>query len=170
MLADNKLTERVEWDGLKLAGIFAELDQLNVDLDLTGFDKFEIDEYVLGPTDMPEAEAYTRKIETPIYEPKGESPTELDLFDRSKTTELLSKIERVDIPANAKEFLRLAAERHTVFRFDKIAEYYAHAPAEVQDLMEQSALVIIDFAKAIESGFVKLTERLLELAKEAEDA
>lgn len=53
MLADNKLTENVEWDGLKLAEIFAELDQLNVDLDLTGFSTDEINNYVLGPTDMP---------------------------------------------------------------------------------------------------------------------
>ena len=53
MLADNKLTEMAEWDGLKLAEMFAELDQLNVDLDLTGFNAEEIADYVIGPTDMP---------------------------------------------------------------------------------------------------------------------
>jgi len=57
MLADNKLVERAEWDGLKLAEMFAELDQLNVDLELTGFDKVEIDEIVIGPTGMPDNEA-----------------------------------------------------------------------------------------------------------------
>ncbi|EEP88958.1 transcriptional regulator, partial [Yersinia kristensenii ATCC 33638] len=37
-----------------------------------------------------------------------------------------------------------AAERHTIFNFSKIADYYAHAPADIQALFEQSALVIID--------------------------
>ena len=50
MLADNKLTELVEWDGLKLAEIFNELDQVNFDLELTGFNKDEIEDYVIGPT------------------------------------------------------------------------------------------------------------------------
>ena len=64
MLADNKLTERAEWDGLKLAEIFAELDQLNVDLDLTGFDKIEIEDYVLGPTGiLPEKEITEEDME-----------------------------------------------------------------------------------------------------------
>ena len=42
------------------------------------------------------------------------------------------------------------------FRFDHIAEFYCHADAELQQLMEDSALVIIDFDKAIENGFVML--------------
>lgn len=60
------------------------------------------------------------------------------------------------------EFLRAAAERHTEFSFSAIAEYYSHAPTEVQALFEASALVIVDFDAAIESGFVKLTESLAE--------
>ena len=55
------------------------------------------------------------------------------------------------------KFLSSAAERHTKFNFDQIAEFYAHADAEVQTLFEDSCLVIIDFSKAIELGFVKLT-------------
>jgi hypothetical protein len=60
--------------------------------------------------------------------------------------------------------LRFAAERHTVFNFRQIAEYYCHADATLQDLMERSGMVIIDFEKAIEYGFVHLTERLGEIA------
>ena len=55
-----------------------------------------------------------------------------------------------------------SAERHTVFNFDKIADYYAHAKPEIQDLMEKSALVIIDFDKAIENGFVAVTKHLTD--------
>ena len=67
------------------------------------------------------------------------------------------------MPAEVKSFLTAAAARHTVFRYDKIAEYYAHAPAEVQRLMETSALVIIDFDQAIELGFVKMTKDIAEV-------
>ena len=51
---DNKSVENTEWDGLKLAELFAEFDELNVDLSLTGFDKLGIDDIVLGPMGMPE--------------------------------------------------------------------------------------------------------------------
>ena len=57
-----------------------------------------------------------------------------------------------------KAFLRLAANRHSVFHYEKIADYYSHASIKMQKLMEKSALVIIDFDKAIEGGFVRLCE------------
>lgn len=54
--------------------------------------------------------------------------------------------------------------RHYVLHFDRIAEYYAHAPAHVQQLMEDSCLVLIDYNKAIELGYVRMSERLAALA------
>lgn len=53
-LFDNKSVENTDWDGLKLAEMFAELDELNVDLDLTGFSPDEIKNIVIGPTGIPE--------------------------------------------------------------------------------------------------------------------
>jgi len=41
-----------------------------------------------------------------------------------------------------------------------MADYYANSNKEVQGLMENSALVIIDFNKAIELGYVKLSEEI----------
>ena len=55
-----------------------------------------------------------------------------------------------------------AAERHVVFRFDKLADFYAHSSQDIQNLMEESALVVIDFNKAIENGFVNLESNLDE--------
>jgi len=107
---------------------------------------------------------YTNKIIAPVYEPKGERPPLSALIDRGKTAELIDGINAAELPDDVKEFLRLAAERHTVFNFRQIAEYYCHADAVLQDLMERSGLVIIDFKKAIEYGFVHLTERLGQLA------
>jgi hypothetical protein len=59
-----------------------------------------------------------------------------------------------------KQFLMTAASRHVVFDYSKIANFYAHSSRECQELMENSALVIIDFNKAIENGFVRLTEEI----------
>ena len=48
------------------------------------------------------------------------------------------------------------------FNYENIAEFYAHSDKEVQELMESSALVIIDFKKAIEQGFIELSEDLAD--------
>jgi hypothetical protein len=64
-----------------------------------------------------------------------------------------------------KAFLRSAAQRHTVFDFENIAEYYAHASPAVQALMEDSALVIVDFQRAIELGYVEVADGIRELIK-----
>ena len=57
----------------------------------------------------------------------------------------------------------MAASRHIVFNYSKIADYYAHASSEMQRLMEQSALVIIDIDDAIANGYVKLSKDIQEL-------
>lgn len=141
-IADNKVGELAEWDEDLLN---SEMEDLG---DMTDFG-FE-DEKIL------DEEKYVSKSQTPIYEPKGECPDINELYDKTKTTELKAEIEQTDIPSEIKEFLKTAAERHTVFDFSKIAEYYAHANKEVQGLMENSALVIIDYDKAVERGFTDL--------------
>jgi len=50
MVTHNKLTEKTPWDFPKLADLFVEFDQLNVDMDLTGFKEDEIQSLILGPT------------------------------------------------------------------------------------------------------------------------
>jgi hypothetical protein len=117
---------------------------------------------------------YTNKITAPIYEPKGEKPPIRDLSDKTKTNELCGEIEKAELPEDVRGFLLTAAQRHTVFNFRNIAEFYCHASADVQHLMERSGLIIIDMDKAIANGFVHLSERLGEIAdlelSEAEDA
>lgn len=104
-----------------------------------------------------DGDKYTTKIETPTYEITGDKPSYNEMVQSDKYEELINEIEKSDIDNDAKIFLKKAAERHRVFNYENIAEYYAHAPAEVQDLMEKSALVIIDYDKSIEYGFNKLT-------------
>ena len=101
---------------------------------------------------------YTRKIESPTYEPKNLKPKPNELYETKKVEELIEKIQSLKLDKTEEAFLIYAAYRHTVFDYSKIADFYAHSNKEVQELMEDSALVIIDFDKAIEKGYVKLTK------------
>ena len=65
-----------------------------------------------------------------------------------------------------KQFLIAAATRHYCFNYSKIADYYAYASPEMQELMEDSALVIIDFNDAIAKGYVKLNKRIEDILEE----
>ena len=103
---------------------------------------------------------YTAKIEAPLYEPKNKKPFLLELFDKSKTNRLIQEIEASNLSDDEKQFLIEAARRHTIFNYEKIADYYAHSSTEMQRLMEKSALVIIDFEKALQYGFIKLSDNI----------
>ena len=54
-----------------------------------------------------------------------------------------------------------------MFNYAKIADYYAHATPEVQNLMEKSALVIIDFNDAIMNGYVELSKEISQIVRAA---
>jgi hypothetical protein len=107
-----------------------------------------------------EDQKYSSKIEAPIYEPKNKKPHILELCDKSKTHRLIKEIEASSLDYDEKMFLVDAARRHNIFNYEKIADYYAHSSKEMQHFMERSALVIIDFEKAIEYGYVKLCEEI----------
>lgn len=101
---------------------------------------------------------YTSKIKAPVYEPKNKKPHILELLDTSKTNRLITEIKNSNVSDEEKRFLIEATKRHTVFNYQKIADYYAHSSNEMQSLMEHSALVIIDFEKALEFGYIKLND------------
>lgn len=120
-----------------------------------------LDEWGLDvPNFLEEEDIYTSKIEAPIYEPSNLKPLIGELVNDTKTRELIKEIEASTLEDSEKEFLKLAAQRHLVFNYSKIADYYSHSPKETQELFEKSALVIIDFDKAIENGFVELTKNI----------
>lgn len=115
---------------------------------------------MFGTLENQEDKKYTTKIEAPIYEPKNQKPHILELYDNQKTKRLIREIDSSSLPTEEKMFLIDAARRHTVFNYEKIADYYAHSSKEMQEFMERSALIIIDFEKAIEYGYVKVCEDL----------
>jgi hypothetical protein len=105
-----------------------------------------------------EDQKYSSKIQSPTYEPKNEKPHIIELYDKSKTHRLIREIDASSLSYDEKMFLIDAARRHNVFNYEKIADYYAHSSKEMQHLMERSALVIVDFDKAIEYGYVQLCD------------
>jgi hypothetical protein len=158
IIADNKLALNADWDNEILALELAELGGMGFDLDVTGFAADEIAE-LLSPEDDEDDSKYSKKIDAPVYEPTGDCPPILELYDKTKYEELTAKIYQEDsIDSEIKDFLLAAAARHIRFDFEQIAEFYAHAPPDIQQLMEDSALVIVDFEKAIAGGYVKLSQ------------
>ena len=159
-IVDNKSNES-EWDLDLLADELAELDYLSdFDFDFGIEDEKEEPEY---STDDTEESFYTEKTEIPQYQPTGENVSLSDCFEDDKYKELLEKINNSSVTDDEKRFLICAATRHYRFTYKKIAEYYAQASEEMQDLMEQSALVIIDYNDAIKYGYSKLRKKILEL-------
>ena len=169
IIADNRLALDAGWDEEMLRLEIEELTEVGFDLDLTGFEIDEIKNFESPEDRQLDVEKYTAKIETPIYEIKGDKPEINELYDNKKTSELFNKIKDSDIPDDIKGFLVAAATRHTVFNYEKIAEFYAHQDKEVKQLMEESALVIIDYNKAIEYGYVKLTKAIMALSGECDE-
>ena len=106
------------------------------------------------PTENP----YTKEIRIPIYQPTGAQPRITELRDRQTADALIDEIRKADLPDDIEKFLLDAAERHVAFNYERIANYYAHASTEIQELMERSALVVIDYDQAIANGFINLIE------------
>jgi len=159
-LADNRTAQLGDEDGTRLAEILTELRSTST-LEGTGYKDSDLDQILADLAGQGvDPNKYVRSVVAPIYEIKGEQPKVEDLVDHTKTIALCSAIYEAGLDHATEQFLRAAATRHNVFNYENIAEFYAHAEPKVQRLMEQSALVIIDFGKAIENGFVELTSEL----------
>ena len=140
-----------EWDMDVLANMF-DMDEL-IDW---GFNEKELNIFS-------DDEIYSKKIKSPIYEVKNSKPLISDVTDEEKKDTLIEKIEKSMATKEEKEFLKKAAMRHCVFNYAKIADYYVHSNNEMKQLMEESALVIVDYEKAIENGYVQMTEYMKDI-------
>ena len=109
---------------------------------------------------------YSKAIKIPQYVPREVVPMVQELCNTSKYSELVANIKKSTVSDEEKDFLIKAATRHLIFNYSKIADYYAHATPEMQRLMEQSALVIIDFDDAIANGYVVLSQKMKEMVQE----
>lgn len=159
-LADNKTGEFAEWDDDKLDEELARI--LNIDMESFGFDLSDDDD---------DDDKYTLKVNIPQYEITGDEPNFADMLDSHKADSLIEEIEGAEgISDEERQFLIQAARRHNVFNYRNIAEYYAHATPEMQRLMERSALVIIDVDDAIAMGYAKLSDDIMAMMEDDDNA
>ena len=172
-LALNKISG--EWDTEKLGTILEELEINDFNIKLTGFDNLNDlnnlndNDYSFENKNKDEENTivkYGTNTDIPYYEITGEKPKLNELYNDTKYNELIENINNSNIDEEIKKFLKIASLRHIVFDYSKIAEYYAHADKELQELMEDNALVIIDINKAIKNGFVEYNKQLNELLEE----
>lgn len=154
-LADNLTNSQTGYD-------FDLMHEDVADLDFEGF------EFDLGLEEaVEEAEnKYTQATNIPQYEPTGEDVSFGEMVNTIKANTLAEDINASSVTDEEKQFLLLAAARHNVFNYKKIAEYYAQATPEMQRLMEASALVIIDLDNAIANGYARLSAEIGELLKD----
>lgn len=165
MIADNRIAELAEADQDALKGLLLDEAFNDFDIELTGFNIEQAAEFE-DISAIVDEEKYTKKIEAPIYEPKLKNqPSISELYDDAKTQKLIQEIDDADIGEDSKKFLRLAAFRHCVFNYSMIAEFYAHSSEGTQQLMENSALVVIDLDNAIKNGFVQMSNEIADQCK-----
>ena len=138
------------------------------DIDLN-FDEIALPNGLIN-FDNDDEEKYTKKVQSPIYEPtEKEPPTIKMLYDDERQKRLFEQIENSELDEEVKQFLILASYRFIKFYFTKIAEYYAHIEnSEEKELFELLALIIIDYNKAIENGFVEMQSELEKLFRSEE--
>ena len=144
ILVHNQLTMNTGFD---IEILNKELERIK-GIDMQQFD-FEINIDFDNDIDTGDGTKYTQKVDVPQYEPTGECPDIWELVDTAKADSFLEEIREANITDDEKDFLIKATRRLYEFNYKKIAEFYAQASPEMQEIMEHLALVIIDFDNAI---------------------
>ena len=127
---DNSTSDSSEFDIELLQEDFESTDLEDMGINIENFDDFELADS--------EDNLYTKVINPPQYEIQGKSPTLNECYNIEKVTELINEINETSLTQEQKDFLIFAAYRHLKFSYSNIAEYYAHAPKVMQELMEKS--------------------------------
>jgi len=164
ILVHNQLTMNTGFD---IDILNKELERIK-GIDMTQFD-FEINVDFDNDIDTGEGTQYSTKVDIPQYEPTGECPDIWELVDTAKADSFLEEINESKVSPEEKDFLIKATRRLYEFNYKKIAEYYAQATPEMQELMEHLILVIIDFDNAIAYGYAQLSADLEEMRAEDEE-
>ena len=164
ILVHNQLTMNTGFD---IDILNKELEKIK-GIDMKQFD-FELNIDFDTDIDTGDGTQYSTKVEIPQYEPTGECPDIWELVDTAKADSFLEEINESKVSPEEKDFLIKATRRLYEFNYRKIAEYYAQATPEMQELMEHLALVIIDFDNAIAYGYAQLSAALEEMRGEDDE-
>jgi hypothetical protein len=171
LLADNRTNDLATYDDSALADLLKELANSDLGFAGTTYDGDELDRILgdIGEQQPTDEDLYTQKVKIPQYEIVGEEPQTIELLDTTKADQLRQNIDKADLPEDIRNFLIAGTWRHIKFNYRKIAEFYPHQPKEIQELMEQSVLVIIDADDAIANGYAKFKRTLEDLMDKDDD-
>ena len=170
-ILDNKLNES-EWNVENLKMELEDLPDLNIwDLELEPEDLF-MD--ILGDEKEEEKsfmdwDKYTMKVDTPIYTPLWLDISISDMINCDKQKELEERIKNSDLSEEIKDFLIKCSYRFIEYNYKNIAEFYAKSSLDIQNFMEDLALVVIDYNKAIEDWYTALKSFLDDIAEQDEE-
>ena len=164
ILVHNQLTMNTGFD---IDILNRELEKIK-GIDMQQFD-FELNIDFDTDIDTGDGTQYSTKVDIPQYEPTGECPDIWELVDTAKADSFLEEINESKVSPEEKDFLIKATRRLYEFNYRKIAEYYAQASPEMQELMEHLILVIIDFDNAIAYGYAQLSADLEEMRGEDDE-
>jgi len=166
LLVDNRTGDLATYDDAALVELLKELSATDEGLSGTMFDGDDLD-LLISDLERDREEVaeniYSQIVTVPQYQMTGEKPTVGELYDAAKAETLLRQIAASKLPPEVARFLEVAASRHVVFNYSKIAEYFAHSTPEIQKLMRESVLVIIDLKDAMRLGYLRFAKRLNEL-------
>lgn len=168
LLADNRANDLAMYDDAGLAELLKQLAETDDGLTGTLYDDDALNDLVAdierSLTDANAPTEFSQVVKVPHYEIVGEQPNVSELADTARATQLAERIMNADVPDDVRKFLLLATQRHVVFNYRKIAEFYPHASEDVQQLMEESALIIIDADDAIARGYATFAQQISEIA------
>jgi hypothetical protein len=166
LLADNRTNDLATYDDNALANLLKELAKSDIGFTGSGYDGDDLDKILqdleYNTLETPES-VFTQKVKIPQYEIVGEEPKVNELVDMTRAEKLRQAIQQTDIAQDVKNFLTAATWRHARFNYGKIAEFYPHQTKEIQQLMEQSVLVIIDANDAIANGYATFNNAMHEI-------
>ena len=124
------------------------------------------DEEALKDSITCDLEHYTQSRKIGQYTPNGRKPSYTEMVDETRYRKLVEDIEKSNVSEQDKYFLKMAATRHLKFTYKNIADYYANSSPEVQKLMEDSILVIIDYDDALANGYIRMSNKIDDIAKQ----
>lgn len=104
-------------------------------------------------------ELYSNKIKLPIFDPTGKQVTLEECVNVDQFVKYMDEIDKYKSENKINEqqykFLKLAASRFIVFNFENIAEYFCQTNSDMQKIMQDLALVLIDYDNALKASVVE---------------
>lgn len=98
------------------------------------------------------------------YKPKTKNVKINDCVKVDDYLKLVQDINRDStLSLEQKQLLKYLSTRFIIFRFDKVADYYAITTSNMQEWLEKVRSVIVDTDSAIKNGYIKYKENYSSL-------